>query len=90
MMERKYDGRAQRLAEGIRNRGVTPEGHKADIERYEQAGVIGRLIIRKREPQVFRHHQQELRRRDFRESQRSIEEARQFPDPDPSEVVIFL
>lgn len=89
MMERRYGAKAQRLVEAIRNHGVIPEGHKENIERYEQAGIIGRLIIRKREPQVFQHYQRELRRRDFRKSQQSIEDARRFPDPDPSEVIIF-
>jgi hypothetical protein len=81
--------KADRLIEGIRNRNVTPADHVENIHRYEQAGMLGRWIIRRREPQVLGQYQQELRRRDFRESQRSIREARQFPDPDPSEVVIF-
>jgi tRNA A22 N-methylase len=81
--------KAARFAENLRNRNVTPAEHVENIHRYEQAGVIGRLIIRKREPQVFQHYQQELRRRDFRKSQQSIEDARRFPDPDPSEVIIF-
>jgi len=83
------NNRARRYLEGIRNRNVIPESHKEDIRRYEGAGIIGRFIIRRREPEVFEHYERELRRRDFVRSQQSIIDARLHPDPDPSEVIIF-
>jgi tRNA A22 N-methylase len=77
------------LLRDLGNRTRIPEGHEEDIERYEQAGKIGRWIIRRRDPVVFQHYQRELRRREYLDAQQSIEDAKRSAYANEGQTIIF-
>jgi hypothetical protein len=70
------DSKARLLVEELKNRNVTPEEHQEAIDRFDRAGRIGRWIIRRREPEAYRHYQRELERREYRAALQSIADAR--------------